>query len=530
MFLRLFYILRRYTLKQIFFKILYIFKPRYFHDYKVDKINTNYPKIRFYSFFNASKTTIKNNKIIIFKREFSSFYNKRNDTLINYYLNYLDFINSKKKLKKKTILNFINKYDLFFKKRNKILYEAYPASIRIFNLIKWDIKYKSLKKITKKNIFIQSEYLYNNLEYHILGNHFFSNIKALIYAGLYFDHNDSRLWLNKSLKLLQQEMEHQILRDGGHYEKSPMYHLNVLQDLIDIYNILNAFSCNRNKMLKNLKNKIFLMYNFAQSISHPNSNMPFINDTNLDSYYSLKDIQKNIYLLFKKKIFKEKSDFSHFPETGILTVRKKNFFLVINLTEKKNIFPTGHAHADTFSYELSYRSNKIIVNTGISRYQKSSTRDFERSSSSHNCTIIDNKNCCDVISSFRLGRNARIYSLKVKKNNLYIQISAKHNGFSSFLKNIELQRTWRLFNNKLEILDKTNKLNKMESFIHLNSNVKKIGNSFLYRKNKYFLVFSRAPKKILNSYIAKGFYNKTKKNTINLRAFSKKLKYEIIFK
>ena len=55
-------------------------------------------------------------------------------------------------------------------------------------------------------------------------NHLFANAKALIFAGLFFDDDESEKWLNTGLNILAREMDEQILSDGGHFELSPMYH------------------------------------------------------------------------------------------------------------------------------------------------------------------------------------------------------------------------------------------------------------------------------------------------------------------
>lgn len=54
-------------------------------------------------------------------------------------------------------------------------------------------------------------------------------------AALYM--NDDRLW-NKCYAKLCSELEEQILADGAHYERSPMYHSIILYRLILLYQVL----------------------------------------------------------------------------------------------------------------------------------------------------------------------------------------------------------------------------------------------------------------------------------------------------
>ena len=46
--------------------------------------------------------------------------------------------------------------------------------------------------------------------------------------------------LRKGKKLLLRELKEQVLNDGMHYERSPMYHLIILERLLDALNFAKA--------------------------------------------------------------------------------------------------------------------------------------------------------------------------------------------------------------------------------------------------------------------------------------------------
>ena len=48
----------------------------------------------------------------------------------------------------------------------------------------------------------------------------------------------------KGLKIVNRELDEQILNDGGNFERSPMYHSFFLEDLLDLINISHVFSGN----------------------------------------------------------------------------------------------------------------------------------------------------------------------------------------------------------------------------------------------------------------------------------------------
>jgi Heparinase II/III N-terminus len=63
----------------------------------------------------------------------------------------------------------------------------------------------------------------------LLGNHLLANAKALVFAGTYFAGDEANAWLQRGVGLLREQVAEQVLADGGHFERSPMYHAIVLE-------------------------------------------------------------------------------------------------------------------------------------------------------------------------------------------------------------------------------------------------------------------------------------------------------------
>src|SRR2546429_6431909 len=51
----------------------------------------------------------------------------------------------------------------------------------------------------------------------------------------------SEAWRVKGLALVRRELEEQILPDGGHFERSPMYHAIVLEDVLDLLHLVRVY-------------------------------------------------------------------------------------------------------------------------------------------------------------------------------------------------------------------------------------------------------------------------------------------------
>ena len=125
-------------------------------------------------------------------------------------------------------------------------WEPYPSSLRIVNWVKWfllDLKSNNnVNQMWLDSLVIQTRFLSQNLEYHLLGNHLFTNAKALVFAGLFFNGKESDYWYQLGVSIVNRELSEQVLSDGGNFELSPMYHAIFLEDLLDLVNIHQAFN------------------------------------------------------------------------------------------------------------------------------------------------------------------------------------------------------------------------------------------------------------------------------------------------
>ena len=120
-------------------------------------------------------------------------------------------------------------------------WEPYPTSLRIVNWVKWALAGYDLPEGCVESLAVQARWLMRRLEFHLLGNHLFANAKALVFAGLYFNGPEAKSWLFKGCGILKQELAEQVLADGGHFERSTMYHALALEDILDTINVSRVY-------------------------------------------------------------------------------------------------------------------------------------------------------------------------------------------------------------------------------------------------------------------------------------------------
>jgi uncharacterized heparinase superfamily protein len=303
-------------------------------------------------------------------------------------------------------------------------------------------------------------YLEKNLERHILGNHLFSNAKALIFLGIYFQTTNSDRWLRKGLKIVKKEIKEQILNDGGNFELSPSYHVNFLEDILDIINILKTYDLNlhfiKRNLIKDLESIAKKMIQWLFTMTWQDGSLPSFNDSANNISSSLKNIIEYASRLGIKEyeIKKEKNlSYSHLKESGYLVIYQNNNKIILDVGEIGPKYLTAHSHADTLSFEMTFNSQKVLVNSGTSCYGESSRRHFERSTKAHNTVEISNRNSSEVWAGFRVANRAFPKNLSIKDSSSSIKINCSHDGYNSFIKKCIHRRSWIIEDNKITIED-----------------------------------------------------------------------------
>jgi len=489
-----FYIITIYYLKlsQILWRIYYLIKPKF----SVKIKNVEILKIKkLKNKFIIKSNSIKGKNSFLFLNELREIKTDKAIDQIHlnklwlYNLNYFDFLNSNLTTDQKNItLNFLKRWLKEVKSINYVGLDPYPTSLRIVNWIKWYLSGNLVADDMKSSLVMQTEHLSKNIEWHLLGNHLLANAKALIFSGIVFDGQLSKQWKSKGIEIYKKQIDIQILDDGGHFEKSPMYHAIILEDLLDLINIGKLFSNSLPKyFIDKLIYKAEKMLYWLEVMSYNNGENPHFNDSTKNISSNIIELKKyalKLKILMPKNICtKEKIDFKELVESGFIRVDTENSRTFLDVGTIGAPYIPGHAHADTLSFEASFFDQRFIVNSGISTYEKSDRRSLERSTYSHNTVEIDQKNSSDVWASFRVDSRADIIDLKKNKSKKSFCVSCSHDGYNSIFKKNIHQRQWSFSEKKLIITDSIT-LNKSEAIarfiLHPDIKIKQDGFKNMY--------------------------------------------------
>lgn len=288
-----------------------------------------------------------------------------------------------------------------------LAWDPYPISLRTSNWIKayswFEAAFESDAAFATRmcrSIWSQVSFLEENLEYHLLGNHLIENGRALLLAGLFFQGEAAARWRTKGLQILSEELDEQFLDDGGHYERSPMYHQIMLQLYTDVVDVLSRQGFGS---ADPMQVRVEDMQRWLRTMLHPDGDIALFNDA---AFKIAPAPQHQI------EETPPESGFCALPESGYYLFRDGDAgnALFFDCGPLGPDYQPGHGHCDALSYELSIGGQRMIVDSGVSNYYGDEAwRHYYRSTRAHNTVVIDDQDQSEVWGRFRVARRAYPY-------------------------------------------------------------------------------------------------------------------------
>lgn len=333
--------------------------------------------------------------------------------LWSYNLNYFEFLNDAS-LTAEEGLRLIRHYVSSYPHLKDGL-EPYPISLRGISWIKFLSRHGLSDAGIHQSLFVQYQVLINSLEYHLGANHLLENAFSLVFGGVFF--KDQRLY-GKGKRLTMKELNNQLFDDGGHYERSPMYHQIIFHRLLDTIDLLNVNGEDK-EFEQFLREHASRMNSWLEQMTFDNGSVPWVNDASpgvAPDSTTLLTYAKTLGIEQKK---------NPITSSAYRLVKVDDFELLLNLGSISPHYQPGHSHADTFNIIVHFRQRPIIVDTGTSTYNKNVRRQLERSTASHNTVVVEEANSSEVWGGFRVANRAEVKVLE----NTADRVSAEHFGY-----------------------------------------------------------------------------------------------------
>ena len=330
--------------------------------------------------------------------------------------------------------DWIENCDLAAEGSRDLAWNAYAISTRIGW---WCRLYHKLGRDGRKNwgelelkfilsMWRQAAFLRNHIEWDLRANHVLRDAVGLAWAGRFFDGPEAREWLNAGTDLALSQSKEQVLADGGHFERSPMYHVHAMEDLLTLRALVEDPAA-RDSIRETWRE----MAEFLAWTRHPDGQIPLLNDGGLNGACQPRDMLAVGCRAFNLKIDSEqRKGEKHFEDFGLMVWHVQPWSLFFDVGQIGVDYQPGHAHADTLSLEASFEGERLFVDPGTYGYDDNDQRRYDRATGSHNTVCVDGTNSSEVWHIFRVGRRARPRDVSCETIDGSFRAQGSHNGYA----------------------------------------------------------------------------------------------------
>ncbi len=269
-----------------------------------------------------------------------------------------------------------------------------------------------------------AELLALNLEYRLTGNHLLKDAIGLAFAARFVDAPAAASWRVTSDRLIRELLAEQVGADGGHDERTPMYHALMLYDLLDVLSIIEP----SDPLHAVVRDACQRMVTFQAGTTHPDGEIANLNDSGFGV------APRPGTLLDKASSFgitpqPFATGYRWYADFGVAVLERGDWWAIVDAGIPCAPHLAGHGHADTLTIEASLAGHRLLVDTGVSSYEDLSVRNRERGTLAHNTASIGSANSSDVYSVYRIGRRAQIVATDGGQSSNENWFSATHEGY-----------------------------------------------------------------------------------------------------
>jgi len=281
--------------------------------------------------------------------------------------------------------------------RDSTGWDPYPISLRSVNWCGYFLgRHREVTRADRdfeqalwSSLYRQLTWLSKHLETRLLGNHLFENAAALAFCGSCFAGDVGTRWLREGLLLLDREVCEQILPDGGHFERSPMYHARITY----LLQLLEATAVE--EVASRVEEPLQRMRRALALLCHPDGEIALLNDSALGVVNTPADLA----------VPEAPPGPFALSDTGYYGARSaEGDYVICDAAPIGPDYQPGHAHGDLLAFELSLAGHRVIADAGVFDYEPGPRRDYCRSTAAHNTVEVEGQDQCEFWGAFRVAR------------------------------------------------------------------------------------------------------------------------------
>src|SRR5690606_29747382 len=297
-------------------------------------------------------------------------------------------------------------------------WDPYPTSLRTANWLRATLAFDdALPQEARARILAsthaQLRHLGRRLEWHLLGNHLLKNLHALALGGLVLEGAEAAEWRGRLRAAFWEQAAEQFESDGGHIERSPMYHAIALADVLEILHLDNLCGEPSSDDRLALAERAIRAF---RAWTRPDGTLHLFND-------AANGIAPDAARI-AARARAAGIDWPDSPE-GPWALPASGFFgyadeatgerFIIDAGPPGPPYQPAHAHCGVLSFELDMDGRAFIVDSGTSGYEGDPLRAYVRSTRAHNTVMIGDREQSEVWGVFRMARRAVVPYARIER-------------------------------------------------------------------------------------------------------------------
>ncbi|MGH6790665.1 MAG: heparinase II/III family protein [Pseudolabrys sp.] len=216
-------------------------------------------------------------------------------------------------------------------------------------------------------------------------------VVALTYVSLCMQGQSS--WLRPNMRRLINELKRQILPDGGHVSRNPGTLIEILLDLLPLRQLFAHRNIPPPAALNNAIDRMMPMLRFFR---HGDGNFAQFNGMGPTQVESLATV-----LAYDDA---RGMPVSNAPHSGYQRLEAGKAVLLMDTGHPPPIALSQEAHAGCLSFELSWRTHRLVVNCGLPAVSRETWRQVARATAAHSTVTFNDKSSCRFLESTSLRK------------------------------------------------------------------------------------------------------------------------------
>ncbi|MBT5435797.1 MAG: hypothetical protein HOK83_19300, partial [Rhodospirillaceae bacterium] len=241
-------------------------------------------------------------------------------------------------------------------------------------------------------------------------------VKALLYAGLTLPGAEKRFL--QAMRLLEHELDRQMLPDGGQRERNPSVQFRLMRDLVDVRLAL----IQARKMVPDwLQQTIDRAAPMLRFYRHGDGALALFNGSVEESAELIDNV-----LALGQATGKPVSRAQH---TGYERLAARKPLLIVDAAAPPAADFAAHAHAAPLAFEMSIGPERLIVAMGAYIGADASWRHAARETAAHSTMTVDDKSAVEIRKDGSLGRTPRQVTVEREEQDGAQLLTMSHDGY-----------------------------------------------------------------------------------------------------